>query len=116
MDKEACIFCKVIKKEIPSDIVFENNETVAFNDIHPQAPVHIIVIPKQHIERVSDLADKDANLTGKLVLIAKRIAKEKGIEASGYRIVMNCNKDAGQAVFHLHLHLLGGRLFTWPPG
>ena len=116
MSKDTCIFCKIIKKEIPSKMVFEDNDIMAFEDITPQAPIHIVVIPKTHIEKVSDLTDRDIGLIGRLVLIAKNIAKEKKIQESGYRIVMNCNKDAGQAVFHLHLHLLGGRAFTWPPG
>ncbi len=116
MEKEGCIFCKIIEKKNPSKIVFENGEIVAFDDIRPQAPVHIMVIPKYHIEKVSDLTDENISLIGRLVLVAKNIAKEKGIQESGYRIVINCNKDAGQEVYHLHLHLLGGRKFVWPPG
>ena len=116
MGKEDCLFCRIAKKEIPSKIVREDPDLVAFEDVNPQAPVHILIIPKEHIEKVSDLAERNIEIVGRLVLAAKNIAKEKGIQESGYRIVMNCNRDAGQAVFHLHLHLLGGRKFSWPPG
>ncbi len=116
MQKDSCIFCKITKKEIPAKTVFEDNKIMAFEDINPQAPVHIVIIPKTHIERVSDLTDENVGLIGSLVLAAKNIAKERNIQESGYRIVINCNKDAGQAVFHIHMHLLGGRPFTWPPG
>ena len=116
MDKKDCLFCKLIRKEIPAKIVFEDNKMLAFEDIKPQAPVHILIIPKLHIEKTSDLTEADMHMIGDLVLAAKSLAKEKAVEGSGYRIVMNCDKDAGQEVFHLHLHLLGGRKFTWPPG
>ena len=116
MDKKDCLFCKLIRKEIPAKIVFEDNKILAFEDIKPQAPVHILIIPKFHVEKTSDLTEANMHMIGDLVLAAKRIAKEKGVEESGYRIVINCNRDAGQEVFHLHLHLLGGRKFTWPPG
>ncbi len=116
MDKKDCLFCKIIRKEIPAKIVFEDNKILAFEDIKPQAPVHILIIPKFHIEKTSDLTEANIDMMGDLVLTAKRIAKEKAVEAKGYRIVMNCDKDAGQEVFHLHMHLLGGRKFTWPPG
>ncbi len=111
-----CIFCKIINKEIPAGIIYSDEEVVAFNDINPQAPVHIIIIPKKHIERVSELKESNSALVGKLVLVAKKLAEEKNISDSGYRLVFNCNKDAGQAVFHIHLHLLGGRKLNWPPG
>ena len=116
MGKAGCVFCKIIKKEIPSRIVLENNRILAFEDTNPQAPVHILIIPKRHIEKTSDLNEKSARLIGELVLTAKTLANQKGIQAKGYRIILNCNKDAGQEIFHLHLHLLGGRKFTWPPG
>lgn len=112
---QECIFCKIAKKEIPSSIVYEDEEIVAFNDINPQAPVHIIIIPRKHIPRVIDLEENDAPLIGKLFIIAKNLAKEKNIE-EGYRLIINCNPGAGQSVFHIHLHLLGGRKFSWPPG
>jgi histidine triad (HIT) family protein len=114
MEKD-CIFCKIAKKEIPSSIVHEDEEIVAFNDINPQAPVHIIIIPRKHIPRIMDLKENDALLIGKLFIVAKNLAREKDIE-DGYRLVINCNPGAGQSVFHIHLHLLGGRKFDWPPG
>lgn len=113
---ESCIFCKIIDRKIPAKIEFEDAEILAFEDIRPQAPVHMMVIPKKHIEKVADLDKGDSALIGRLVLVAKDIARKKGIEASGYRIILNCNRDAGQEVYHLHLHLLGGRKFGWPPG
>jgi len=116
MNKSDCIFCKIIKKEIPAKIVFEDDKMLAFEDIHPQAPVHILIIPKNHIEKTSDLTNAHVQMIGELILAAKEIAKSKALSESGYRIVLNCNKDAGQEVFHLHVHLLGGRKFTWPPG
>ncbi len=110
------IFSKIIRKEIPADIVYEDDEFLAFRDIAPQAPVHILVIPKKEIPTVNDIEEEDANLIGRLFLVAKQLASKLGISESGYRLVINCNKDAGQAVYHLHLHLLGGRKFSWPPG
>jgi histidine triad (HIT) family protein len=109
-----CIFCKIINKEIPSSLVYEDDKVLAFNDISPQAPVHIIVIPKKHVTSVSELDDISA--VSDLFAVMKKIAAEKGIEKSGYRIVVNHGKDAGQAVPHLHFHLLGGRPLSWPPG
>jgi len=116
MTEQSCLFCRIVNKEIPAKIVFEDPRILAFEDVNPQAPVHILIIPKKHIAKVSDLTEHDAETVSQLVLAAKKIANERGIRDSGYRLVMNCNKDAGQAVFHLHLHLLGGRKFTWPPG
>ncbi len=116
MVKDACIFCRIAKKQIPSKIVFEDDEIVAFEDMKPQAPVHILIIPRRHIEKVSDIAAQDLPLAGKILLVAKDIAREKGVDKTGYRVVLNCNRDAGQEVFHLHAHLLGGRKFAWPPG
>lgn len=110
------IFGKIIRREIPADIVYEDDEILAFKDIAPQAPIHILIIPKKEIPTANDIQEADAPLIGKLFIVAKKLAKEYGIDESGYRLVINCNKDAGQAVFHLHLHLLGGRKFTWPPG
>jgi histidine triad (HIT) family protein len=109
-----CIFCKIINKEIPSSLVYEDDKVLAFNDISPQAPVHIIVIPKKHVTSVSELDDISA--VSDLFAVMNKIAAEKGIEKSGYRIVVNHGKDAGQAVPHLHFHLLGGRPLSWPPG
>ncbi len=110
------IFSKIIRKEIPADIVFEDEEILAFKDINPQAPYHILIIPKKEIPTVNDLKNEDAQLVGKLVLTAKEIATKLGFSENGYRLVLNCNKYGGQEVNHIHLHLLGGRQMTWPPG
>lgn len=116
MHKADCVFCKIARKDIPAKVVFENDRILAFEDVNPKAPVHILIIPKDHIEKASDLTESNIRLAGELVLAAKTLADQKGVSGSGYRIVLNCNKDAGQAVFHLHLHLMGGRKFAWPPG
>lgn len=110
------IFSKIINKQIPADIVYEDDQVFAFKDIAPQAPIHILVIPKREIPTLNDIKEEDIPLIGKLIFTAKKLAKEFGIDENGYRLVMNCNRDAGQAVFHIHLHLLGGRKFNWPPG
>lgn len=115
MNKD-CIFCKIVRKEIPAKIVCWDKEIIAFEDINPQAPLHIIIIPQKHIEKLSDLKEEDTFLVGKMILEATKIAKEKNVSDDGYRLVFNCDRNAGQAVFHIHLHLLGGRKFTWPPG
>lgn len=110
------IFGKIITKEIPADIVYEDDFVLAFNDISPQAPVHIIIIPKKEIPTINDITPDDSELIMKLVLAVQKIAKEKGIDKSGYRLLMNCNEHGQQTVFHLHMHLLGGRQMNWPPG
>jgi len=110
-----CIFCKIANKEIKSDIVYEDDRVVAFNDINPHAPVHVLVIPKKHIVGVAEARDEDAELIGHLQLVAAKLAEEKGV-AEGYRIVVNSGPLAGQSVMHLHYHLLGGRRLNWPPG
>ncbi len=107
------IFSKIIRKEIPATIVYEDDELLAFNDINPKAPVHILIIPKKEIPTVNDIELQDAELIGKIVIAAKKISKEQGIAESGYRLVFNCNKDAGQEVFHLHCHLIGGKKLKW---
>ncbi len=104
-----CIFCRIASGEIPADKVFESDEVVAFKDIHPLAPTHIIVIPKKHVATLDDLTDADLPLFAKMALAAKESAKKSGVFTSGYRLVVNCKKDAGQEVFHLHMHLMGGR-------
>ena len=110
------IFSKIINREIPADIVFENERVLAFRDINPQAPVHVLVIPKKAIPTINDIRPDDQALVGELFTVAAQIAAEEGIAESGYRTVFNCNDDGGQEVYHLHLHLLGGRAMQWPPG
>ena len=110
------LFLKIINREIPADIVFETDEVLAFRDINPQAPTHILVIPKERIETMNDLQEKDTEMVGKLFLAAAELAEREGIAKDGYRVVMNCNRAGGQAVYHIHLHLLGGRQMGWPPG
>jgi histidine triad (HIT) family protein len=110
-----CLFCRIVAGEVPSRKVFEDDAVLAFEDIRPQAPVHLLIIPKEHLPTVADVPDDRPALTGRLVATANRLAAQKGL-TGGYRLVFNCRADAGQEVFHLHLHLLGGRKFTWPPG
>ncbi len=108
------IFSKIINKEIPAEIVYEDDIAMAFHDISPQAPIHILVVPKKEIPKISDSSEEDQNLLGHLLLVANKITKEKGIEH--YRLVINNGSDAGQTVFHVHIHILAGRVFGWPPG
>jgi histidine triad (HIT) family protein len=116
MDSSDCLFCKILAGDIPADIIFESDDAIAFRDINPQAPTHALIIPRQHVATINDLGEGDEALVGNLFLAAKSIAADEGIAAAGYRVVMNCNAAAGQTVFHLHLHLLGGRELAWPPG
>jgi histidine triad (HIT) family protein len=111
----SCIFCRIATKEVPSGIVYENAELVAFRDLSPQAPTHILVIPKRHVASLDDLVEADAALLGALMLAAKKVAAAEGL-SGGYRVVANCGADGGQTVSHVHLHLLGGRPMAWPPG
>jgi len=111
-----CLFCKIRDGEIPADIVFENDDVLAFNDVNPQAPVHLLIIPKKHISTLNDVDHEDQVVMGKLFGVAKEIAKQRGVSEEGYRVLVNCNEKAGQTVFHIHMHLLGGRTMTWPPG
>jgi histidine triad (HIT) family protein len=113
---EECIFCEIINGESNATIVYSDEEIVAFNDIDPQAPVHILVTPRKHIRTVADLTEEDEKTVGKMVLVANELAKKNNINQGGFRLVFNCKKDAGQEVYHLHLHLLGGRRMSWPPG
>lgn len=113
---EVTLFTKIRDREIPSDIVYEDDELFAFRDIEPQAPTHILVVPKQVISTVNDLDGEHAPLVGRMVLVARHLAEQEGIADSGYRLVLNTNGEGGQTVFHIHLHLLGGRTMTWPPG
>jgi len=111
-----CIFCKIAQRKIPAKIVHEDDLSVAFEDINPQAPVHVLIIPKKHIPTLLDLKKEDDPLIGHLIRVANEIAQKRGISERGFRIITNCNKDAGQSVYHIHIHLLGGRVMHWPPG
>lgn len=111
-----CIFCKIINKQIPSKIIYEDDEAVAFEDVNPQAPVHTLIIPKRHIPTIADLKDEDYPIIAHIIKVANKIAVDKGLSERGFRIVNNCNAEAGQTVFHIHFHLLGGRQMHWPPG
>ncbi len=111
-----CLFCKIIKGEIPSAKVYEDDKVYAFRDIEPQAPVHILIIPKAHIASANELTEENASIVGHIFAVAAKIAKEEGIDEGGYRIVNNCGEDGGQTVKHLHFHMLGGRSLAWPPG
>jgi histidine triad (HIT) family protein len=111
-----CIFCKMVSGAIKPDTVYEDDDFLAFRDINPQAPVHVLIIPKRHISTLNDVTEAEAALLGRLLLIAQRIAREAGVADSGYRTAISCNRGGGQSVFHLHLHLLGGRYMKWPPG
>ncbi len=111
-----CLFCRIAAKEIPARLVLEEDDLVAFEDVNPQAPVHLLVIPRRHVASLNDLAEADDALVGDLHRAATRLARERGLGTRGWRTVVNCGPDAGQTVFHLHLHLLGGRALGWPPG
>ena len=111
-----CLFCKIIKGEIPSAKVYEDDKVYAFRDIEPQAPVHILIIPKEHIASANELTEENASIVGHIFAVAAKIAKEEGIAEGGYRIVNNCGQDGGQTVGHLHFHMLGARSLAWPPG
>ena len=112
----SCLFCRIIAREIPASIVYEDDRMIAINDINPQAPTHVLILPKRHIETLNALEPGDDQLVGELARRAAAIAKERGFSERGYRTVFNTNREAGQTVFHIHLHLLGGRPMTWPPG
>lgn len=111
-----CLFCKMVAGQIKPDTVYEDDEVLAFRDINPQAPLHALVIPKQHITTLNDLRPEQAVLIGKMYLAARQVAQQAGFGESGYRTVVNCNRDAGQSVWHVHLHVLAGRAMHWPPG
>ena len=111
-----CLFCKMVAGQIKPDSVYEDDEVLAFRDINPQAPLHALVIPKQHITTLNDMRPEDAGLIGKMYLAARQVAQQAGYGESGYRTVVNCNRDAGQSVWHVHLHVLAGRVMHWPPG
>jgi histidine triad (HIT) family protein len=111
-----CLFCGIIQGEVKGNIVYQDASTVAFRDVRPQAPVHILIVPRKHVATVLDLADVDRDLVGHIFQVAARLAKDEGISESGFRVVVNCGRQAGQTVYHLHFHLLGGRDLGWPPG
>ena len=111
-----CLFCRIIRREVPAALIHEDDQLVAFSDINPQAPTHVLIVPRRHIATLDELQAADDGLVGALVRRAATIAREAGFAAAGYRTVFNCNADGGQTVFHIHLHLLGGRPLTWPPG
>lgn len=112
----SCLFCKIIAGEIPATTVYEDDQLIAFKDLNPQAPMHVLVVPKRHVATLNDLSAADDGLVGAMVRRAAAIAKDNGCDGPGYRTVFNCNAQAGQTVFHIHLHVLGGRTMTWPPG
>lgn len=111
-----CLFCKMVDREIEPDIVYEDEHVLAFNDIDPKAPTHILIVPKKHIATLNDIEEADLALIGRLQFTAAKLAKQQGFADNGYRVVMNCNEDGGQSVYHIHMHLMGGRHFTWPAG
>jgi histidine triad (HIT) family protein len=112
----ACIFCRIVARDIPAEIVHENDHVLAFRDLRPVAPTHVLVIPKRHVAAVREAEDTDLELLGHVMLGARDVARKLGLVAGGYRVVMNNGEDAGQTVFHLHVHVLGGRSLAWPPG
>jgi histidine triad (HIT) family protein len=112
----SCLFCKIINGEIPSKKVYEDDQLFAFEDINPQAPLHVLIVPRRHIPTLNDLIPSDDALVGSMMRCAATLARARGVDASGYRTVFNCNSQAGQSVFHVHLHVLGGRSMSWPPG
>ena len=112
----SCIFCRIVNKELPAKIVYEDDNVLAFHDINPQAPYHILVIPKKHISTLLELTEEDKDLIGHIYLVMNKLAQELGVAERGYRVVVNCNREAGQTVFHVHFHFLAGREMHWPPG
>jgi histidine triad (HIT) family protein len=111
-----CLFCEIAEKKRPAQLIYEDDLVIAFEDINPQAPVHCLIVPKKHIPTSLEIEEKDNELVGHLFQVGNKIAKDKGIAERGFRLVMNCNPESGQTVFHIHLHLLGGRFMNWPPG
>jgi histidine triad (HIT) family protein len=111
-----CLFCKIVKRELNTEILYEDDQVLAFKDIDPQAPIHLLIIPKKHIPTLLELQEKDKELVGHIYQVATQLAREYGIAEDGFRVVSNCNKQGGQSVYHIHFHLLGGRSMQWPPG
>ena len=116
MSDPDCLFCKIIAGDIPADIIYESDTAIAFRDINPRAPTHVLIVPREHIATINDINPEQEAIVGSLFSAARAIAAQEGVSDDGYRAVMNCNAAAGQTVFHLHLHLLGGRILGWPPG
>ena len=116
MSDPDCLFCKILAGDIPADIIYESDTAIAFRDINPRAPTHVLIVPREHIATINDINPEQEAIVGSLFSAARAIAAQEGISDDGYRAVMNCNAAAGQTVFHLHLHLLGGRILGWPPG
>jgi len=116
MSQEDCLFCRIVRGEIPADVIAEGEAWIAFRDIQPQAPVHALVVPREHVEGVASLEGAQSGLAGDLLLAAAEVARREGVDESGFRVVTNVGERAGQSVFHLHLHVLGGRRMRWPPG
>lgn len=116
MSEDDCLFCKISSGEIVAQVIHETDDVIAFRDINPQAPTHALIVPKRHIASINEIGEDDAEIVGKLFIAARQIAADEGFAEPGYRVTMNCNGAAGQTVFHIHLHLLGGRDFGWPPG
>ena len=113
---QSCLFCRIIQRELPSQIVYEDDQVLAFNDIRPEAPVHLLLCPRKHIPTLNDLSPDDSLLIGHMLQVARNLAKQFNIHQDGWRAVFNVNSGAGQSVYHIHLHVLGGRVFSWPPG
>lgn len=116
MSEQDCLFCKILGGDIPAEIVYESETAIAFRDINPQAPIHAVIIPREHVATINDIGAEHEALVGSLFSAARQVAADEGLADDGYRVVMNCNAAAGQTVFHIHLHLLGGRQLRWPPG
>ena len=116
MSNESCLFCKILAGDIPADTIYESDTAIGFRDINPKAPTHVVIIPRKHIATINDIDPDDQLVVGSLFTAAREIAEKEGHADAGYRVAMNCNEAAGQTVFHIHLHLLAGRSFSWPPG
>ena len=116
MSNESCLFCKILAGDIPAEIIYESDTAIGFRDINPTAPTHVVIIPRKHIATINDIEPDDEQVVGSLFTAAREIAEKEGHADVGYRVAMNCNEAAGQTVFHIHLHLLAGRSFSWPPG
>ncbi len=116
MSDPDCLFCKILAGDIPADIIYESDTAIAFRDVNPRAPTHVLIVPREHIATINDINPEQEAIVGSLFSAARAIAAQEGLSDDGYRTVMNCNAAAGQTVFHLHLHLLGGRTLGWPPG